>query len=71
MTTAVHCRAFADSKTLTEEKRESLFAEIQADAELGFEVDSISASRISTDMLRRSAWGMGNPSQSDSRQLPG
>ena len=47
------CRAFADSKTLTEEKRESLFEEVLADSMMGYAVDCISAADISSQMLRR------------------
>jgi hypothetical protein len=45
--------AYADSKTLTEEKRESLFAQLKADATMGWVVDSISAHALSTKMLRK------------------
>ena len=45
--------AYADSKTLTEEKREALFAQLKADAAMGYMVDSISAHALSTKMLRR------------------
>ena len=47
------CRAFADSKTLTEEKRESLFEEVLADPVMAYAVDCISAADISSQMLRR------------------
>ena len=48
--------AYADSKTLTEEKREALFAQLKADAAMGYMVDSISAHALSTKMLRRCVW---------------
>ncbi len=44
-------RDFADSKTLTEAKRESLFEEINADATLAHDVESLSAATISAEML--------------------
>ncbi len=47
------CRSFADSKTLTEEKREVLYEEVLADQGIGFAIDSISAADISSQMLRR------------------
>jgi ribonuclease H2 subunit A len=47
--------AFADSKTLTEEKRDALFAQLKKDAAMGWIVDSISAEALSTKMLRRCA----------------
>jgi ribonuclease HII len=47
--------AYADSKTLTEEKREHLFEQLQADAAMGWMVDSISAAELSAKMLRRQA----------------
>jgi len=46
-------RAFADSKTLTGEKRETLFEEVLADPMMGYAVDCISAADISSQMLRR------------------
>ena len=45
--------AYADSKTLTEEKRESLFGQLQADARMGWMVDSISAQTLSAKMLSK------------------
>jgi ribonuclease H2 subunit A len=45
-------RAFADSKTLKEEKREQLFANIEEDALVGFAIESISAAEISAQMLQ-------------------
>ena len=48
-------RAFADSKTLTEEKREALYEEILADSGLGWAVESISARELSAKMLQRQA----------------
>lgn len=47
------CRAFADSKTLNEEQREALFADIRADGRLGYAIESVSAAYISARMLRR------------------
>ncbi|KAK9821849.1 hypothetical protein WJX74_004776 [Apatococcus lobatus] len=46
-------RSFADSKTLTEAKREQLFEEIQADEQMASATDSLSAATISAQMLRR------------------
>lgn len=46
-------RAFADSKTLNEEQREALFADIQGDGRLGYAIESVSAAYISARMLRR------------------
>ena len=49
--------AYADSKTLTEEKREHLFKQLQADARMGWMVDSISAQTLSAKMLSKCvAW---------------
>ena len=47
------CRAFADSKTLTEEKREALFEEIAKDSSMGSAVDVLDARTISAQMLHR------------------
>ena len=47
--------AYADSKTLTEEKREVLFEKLKADGAMGWMVDSISAAELSAKMLRRRA----------------
>ena len=44
-------RAFADSKTLTEEKREALFQEIACDACMRSAVDVLDARTISAQML--------------------
>jgi ribonuclease HII len=49
----VPCRAFADSKTLTEEKRDALMADIRADPMMGTVVDSLIAAEISAKMLQR------------------
>lgn len=46
------CRAFADSKTLKEEKREQLFSSIEQDDVIGFAIESISAAEISAQMLQ-------------------
>lgn len=46
-------RSFADSKTLKEEKRDSLFAEIADDPNLGTAVDVLDARAISAQMLHR------------------
>jgi ribonuclease HII len=46
-------RDYADSKTLTEEKRELLFARVLEDPMVGHAVDSLSAQFISGEMLRR------------------
>ncbi|RMZ53412.1 hypothetical protein APUTEX25_004900, partial [Auxenochlorella protothecoides] len=48
-----HCRAFADSKTLTEARREALLAQLQADPGIGFRAESLSAAFISGRMLAR------------------
>lgn len=45
------CRSFADSKTLKEEKRDSLFQEIAEDASIGTAVDILDARTISAQML--------------------
>lgn len=47
------CRAFADSKTLKDEQREALFADIRGDGRLGYAIESVSAAYISARMLRR------------------
>lgn len=49
----VSCRAFADSKTLKDEQREGLFADIRSDGRLGYAIESVSAAYISARMLRR------------------
>ena len=46
-------RSFADSKTLKEERRESLFQEIKEDASIGTAVDILDARTISAQMLHR------------------
>lgn len=46
-------REFADSKTLTEEKRDRLFEQIKADPCLGHLADILSAQLISSKMLSR------------------
>jgi hypothetical protein len=56
---APHPRKFADSKTLTEEQRESLFEDISADDTIAHSVESISAKDISHQMLSR--WGICPP----------
>lgn len=48
-----NCRAYADSKTLTEDKRENLFEAIQQDAQISFLFDVLSAADISMSMLSR------------------
>jgi ribonuclease HII len=47
------CRSFADSKTLTEAKREALYEEIVKDLSMGFAVDALSAKELSAKMLSR------------------
>ena len=47
------CRSFADSKTLTEEKRDILFQEIAEDEFLGTVVDILDACTLSAQMLAR------------------
>ena len=49
----VICRAFADSKVLTEARREELLDQMEADSLLGFRAESLSASFISGRMLAR------------------
>lgn len=46
-------RAFADSKTLKDEQREALFAEIRGDDRIGYAIDAVSAAYISAKMLQR------------------
>ncbi|KAL6769433.1 hypothetical protein ACKKBG_A30990 [Auxenochlorella protothecoides x Auxenochlorella symbiontica] len=46
-------KAFADSKTLTEARREALLAQLQADPGIGFRAESLSAAFISGRMLAR------------------
>ena len=64
--------AYADSKTLTEEKREQLFQQLQADSRMGWMVDSISAQTLSAKMLSKCAarqvGGPHIPSLSSSQQ---
>ncbi len=50
---ATACRDFADSKTLSDEKREQLFGGIEAAEDIGFAVDRVTAADISSQMLRR------------------
>ncbi len=45
--------AYADSKTLTEDKRDALFEQLKADAAMGWMIDSISAETLSAKMLRK------------------
>lgn len=51
----MRCRSFADSKTLTEAKREALYAEIVRDLNMGFAADALSAKELSAKMLSRHA----------------
>lgn len=56
--TAAHSargRAFADSKTLKDERREALFADIRGDGRLGYAIEAVSAAYISAKMLQRCA----------------
>lgn len=46
-------QAYADSKTLTEDKRENLFEAIQQDPQISFLFDVLSAADISMNMLSR------------------
>ncbi len=46
-------RAYADSKTLNEDKREKLFLDIQRDANISFLYDVLTAAEISVSMLSR------------------
>jgi ribonuclease H2 subunit A len=51
---SVHsCRSFADSKTLTAEKRDTLLAAIEGDDTIGYLEDSITAAAIAGAMLGR------------------
>ena len=45
--------AFADSKTLTAQKRDVLLADIKADSTMDYAFDSLSAQTISAKMLQR------------------
>ena len=47
------CRAYADSKTLTEDKRESLFEAMHQDTQISSLSDVLSAGDISENMLSR------------------
>ena len=47
------CRSYADSKTLTDEKREQLFGEMEVARDIAFAVDRVTAAEISSQMLRR------------------
>lgn len=47
------CRAYADSKTLSEDKRDALLKAIQADTQLAYLIDTVSAADISVNMLSR------------------
>ncbi len=46
-------RAYADSKTLTEAQREALFGQVEADEDLVYIHDVLSAATISAQMLGR------------------
>ncbi|CAG9464415.1 unnamed protein product [Pedinophyceae sp. YPF-701] len=48
---ALKKKGFADSKALTEERRDTLFEDLLNDPRLGFLVDSLSAATISAQML--------------------
>lgn len=54
---------YADSKALTEEKREALFARLKADDAMGWMVDAISAETLSVKMLRKCVRGRGRRRQ--------
>ncbi|CAD7697566.1 unnamed protein product [Ostreobium quekettii] len=47
-------RDFADSKTLTAEKREQIFAQLEGDVSMGYKFHSLAAHIISARMLQRS-----------------
>ena len=47
------CRSFADSKTLTEDRRTELLADIKADNSMGYAYESLDARAISSKMLQR------------------
>lgn len=51
----IHRREYADSKTLSEEKRELLFGQLVADPMVAYKSDSLTAEFISGEMLRRCA----------------
>lgn len=67
-------RAYADSKTLNEEKRERLIKQVQADGNLVYGVDVLSAADISAQMLSRCGTARPRPSLPDTlcvlAQLP-
>ena len=46
-------RQFSDSKQLSEAKRDTLFASICSDQDIGFVADILSAQLISSSMLSR------------------
>ena len=47
------CRSFADSKTLTEAKREDMFAEVAAHEHMASFTDVLTAQQLSARMLSR------------------
>ena len=49
-------RAYADSKTLTDERREALLKDIHKDYQVAFSYDVLSANDISINMLSRWAF---------------
>ena len=49
-------RAYADSKTLTDEKREALYKDTHKDNQVAFACDVLSANDISINMLSRWAF---------------
>lgn len=53
--TTAWARSFADSKTLTEAKREALYEELAADTDMGYAADVLSAKELSAKMLSRQA----------------
>ena len=47
------CRKYADSKTLTEEKRSILSAQVKAEPNMAWAVNSLNAEYLSNSMLQR------------------
>ena len=50
---ACACRAYADSKTLSEDRRKTLFQDIELDTQISFVYDTLTAADISVNMLSR------------------
>jgi ribonuclease HII len=62
-------REFADSKTLSEEKRERLFEQLKRDESIGYIAVSTSAREISNQMLARDVVSLNNIAAEDTFQL--